>query len=129
MSAALASQKASHMLGCLKSNVANSSRDGILPLYSALVRPHLESYIQLSAQERHGPVDGGPEEGTKMLRELEHLCYEERLRELGLFTLEKRRLREDLKAAFPYLQGASKQDEDRLLVGPVATGHRVEVLN
>ena len=53
---------------------------------------------------------------TKIIRGLEHLPCEDRLRELGLFILEKRRLQEDLIAAFQDLQGAYRKAGEGLFI-------------
>ncbi|KAK4828805.1 hypothetical protein QYF61_000862 [Mycteria americana] len=84
----LTAQKTNCILGCIKRSMANRLREVILPLYSALV--------------------------AKMIRRLEHLSYEERLRELGLFSLEKRRPWGDLILTFQHLKGVYKKDGERL---------------
>ena len=59
---------------------------------------------------------------TKIIRGLEHLSYENRLRELGCFSLEKRRLWGDLVAAFQYLKGPTGRMERDLSRGCVVIG-------
>ena len=92
----IAASEGNQVLGMIRRNISYKDKSLIVPLYKAIVRPHLEYCIQAWSPYLRKDIDmleKVQRRATKLIPGLRDLRYEERLKECGLTTLETRRLR------------------------------------
>uniref|UniRef100_A0A803K404 Reverse transcriptase domain-containing protein n=1 Tax=Xenopus tropicalis TaxID=8364 RepID=A0A803K404_XENTR len=103
--------KGNKVLSCIKKGIDSRDENIILPLYRSLVRPHLEYAVQFRASvlKDINELERVQRRGSKLVKGMEDLSYEVRLSRLGLFSLEKRRLRGDIITLYKYIRGDYRQ--------------------
>jgi len=92
---ASAAKKANKILGCINKSTTSRDKEVIIPLYVALIRPLLEYCVQSwcpLCKKVMDRLESVLRRAKRMIESLGSLPYEERLKELGLFSLERRRL-------------------------------------
>ncbi|EMP36996.1 hypothetical protein UY3_05797 [Chelonia mydas] len=110
-------KKSNIILGYIKRSVVSMTQGVILLLYSMLIRPQLEYCVQVWVPHFRIDVDKLEEvqrRATKMIKDLENTIYEGRLKKIGLFSTEKRRLRGDMITVFKYIEGCCKEEGEKL---------------
>ena len=102
------------MLGLIKRNFQDKSKDTVMPLYISLVRPHLEYFCQVWSpylSKDINLIDGVQWRVTKLIKNIKHLSYDERLDNLRLSRLTTRRAGSDLIQTFKIINEIDKVDK------------------
>ena len=111
----IAASNGNQILGLIRRKITNNDKKLIIPLYKAIVRPHLEYCIQTWRPYRKEDIytlKCIQRRVTKIIPQLRYVSYEERLTECGLTTLETRRLRGDQIEVFKILNGCENIDRN-----------------
>ena len=114
----IAASKGNQVLGMIRRNITYKEKSLIVPLYKAIVRPHLEYCMQAWSPYLRKDIDMLEKiqrRATKLIPGLRDLSYEERLnliKECGLTTIETRRLRGDQIEVFKILKGYENIDSN-----------------
>ena len=106
-------KKAQRLLGYIRRQFRYRNKEIVLLLYKSLVRPHLEYAVQFWSPDLRKDVDRlerVQRRATKLVPSIRHMDYQSRLRALGLFSLETRRLRGQLIELFKILRGFDNID-------------------
>ena len=129
----IAALKGNQIIGLIRRNITYKDKKLIIPLYKAIVAPHLEYCIQAWRPYRKKDIDTLEriQMRAKIIPELKDLSSEERLKQCGLTTLETRRLREDQIEAFKVLNGyknINKNNVFSLKKDSRTRGHEVKLV-
>ena len=106
-------KKANTIVGLIGRSFEHKTKDVIITLYNSLVRPHLEYCVQAWCpyyQKDIDKLERIQRRVTKMIPCLRNKSYEDRLKELNLFSLTKRRLRGDLIQVFKIIKGVDNMN-------------------
>ena len=109
----VAAAKANRVLGQIKNLFTYLGKETVLPLYTTLVRPHLEyavSFWSPSAKSNIATLERVQRRATKLVNSLRKVPYADRLKHLNLLSMEDRRLRGDLIQTFKIINGLDKID-------------------
>ena len=130
----IAASKGNQILGLIRRNTMYKEKQLTVPLYKAIVRPHLEYCIQTWRPYRKKDIDKLERiqgRATKMIPKLRYLSYESCLLQCDLTTLETRRLRRDQVEMFKIVNGYEDADMNmffKLKEGSRTRGHKAALL-
>ncbi len=122
-----AANTARRLLFMVRRSFSELSKTAFTPLYCALMRPHLEYAMEANAPTLRADInqlERVQRLATRLVRGLRHVPHEERLRQLNLFSLERRRLRTDLIQAFKIFKGEVDLNPSEFFLRPPRAGLR-----